>query len=56
MPGEKTEQPTTKKLQEARRKGQVCKSNDLTQSLLLLTAVRHLLPGWRSPSCLSFNR
>jgi flagellar biosynthetic protein FlhB len=38
MPGEKTEQPTTKKLQEARRKGQVCKSNDLTQSLLLLTA------------------
>lgn len=38
MPGEKTEQPTTKRLQEARRKGQVCKSNDLTQSLLLLTA------------------
>lgn len=38
MPGEKTEQPTAKRLQEARRKGQVCKSNDLTQALLLLTA------------------
>ena len=38
MPGEKTEQPTAKRLQEARRKGQVCKSNDLTQSILLLTA------------------
>src|SRR5262245_47335952 len=35
--GEKTEQPTEKRLREARRKGQVAKSQDLTSSLLLIT-------------------
>ena len=38
MPGEKSEPPTPKRLQEARKKGQIFKSNDLTQALLFLTA------------------
>jgi flagellar biosynthetic protein FlhB len=37
--GEKTEQPTDKRLRDARRKGQVARSQDLTSALLLLTAV-----------------
>jgi flagellar biosynthesis protein FlhB len=37
-PGEKTEQPTPKRIREARKKGQVFKSNDLTQAFLFLTA------------------
>ncbi len=37
--GEKTEQPTDKRLRDARRKGQVAKSQDLTGALLLITAV-----------------
>jgi len=36
--GEKTEQPTPKRIKEARKKGQVFKSNDLTQAFLFLTA------------------
>ncbi|HET6976008.1 MAG TPA: flagellar biosynthesis protein FlhB [Pyrinomonadaceae bacterium] len=36
--GEKTEQPTEKRLRDARKKGQVAKSQDLTSSLLLVTA------------------
>jgi len=36
---EKTEQPTDKRLRDARRKGQVAKSQDLTSALLLVTAV-----------------
>jgi flagellar biosynthesis protein FlhB len=36
--GEKTEQPTEKRLRDARRKGQVAKSQDLTSALLLVTA------------------
>ena len=36
--GEKTEQPTPHKLREARKKGQVAKSKDLTAALLLLGA------------------
>ena len=36
--GEKTEQPTDKRLRDARRKGQVAKSQDLTAALLLVTA------------------
>jgi len=35
---EKTEQPTDKRLRDARRKGQVAKSQDLTSALLLVTA------------------
>lgn len=37
--GEKTEQPTDKRLQDARKKGQVAKSQDLTSALLLIAAV-----------------
>ncbi len=36
--GEKTEQPTPHKLREARKKGQVAKSKDLTTALLLLAS------------------
>lgn len=45
MSGEKTEQPTPKRLREARKKGQVAKSNDLTQAVLFLTAVGVLSAG-----------
>jgi len=45
MAGEKTEQPTQKKLQDARKKGQVSKSNDLTQAFLFLTAAGVLSLG-----------
>ncbi len=38
MAGEKTEQPTDKKLREARKKGQVSKSQDLTNAFLFLSA------------------
>jgi len=37
--GEKTEKPTEKRLREARRKGQVSKSQDLTSAFLLITVV-----------------
>lgn len=37
--GEKTEQPTEKKLRDARKKGQVAKSQDLAGAVLLLAAV-----------------
>ncbi len=37
--GEKTEQPTAKRLRTARRKGQIAKSQDLVSALLLLAAV-----------------
>lgn len=37
--GEKTEQPTEKRLQDARKKGQVARSQDLTSALLLIAAV-----------------
>lgn len=39
MSGEKTEKPTEKRLRDARKKGQVSKSQDLTSALMLLTAV-----------------
>jgi flagellar biosynthetic protein FlhB len=38
MADNKTELPTPKRLREARRKGQISKSNDLTQAFLFLTA------------------
>ncbi|MDH3494686.1 MAG: EscU/YscU/HrcU family type III secretion system export apparatus switch protein, partial [Acidobacteriota bacterium] len=37
--GEKTEQPTQKRLRDSRKKGQVAKSQDLSSALLLLAAV-----------------
>lgn len=39
MSGEKTEQPTEKRLRDARKKGQVSKSQDLTSALMLISAV-----------------
>src|ERR1700744_4771397 len=38
MADDKTEQPTPKRLRDARKKGQVSKSTDLTQAVLFLTA------------------
>ena len=38
MSSDKTEQPTPKRIREARRKGQVFKSNDLTQAFLFMTS------------------
>src|SRR5215469_18073904 len=38
MADDKTEKPTPKRLADARKKGQVAKSADLTQSVLFLTA------------------
>lgn len=37
--GERTEQPTAKRLREARKRGQVSKSQDLTSAVLLIAAV-----------------
>ena len=45
MSGEKTEQPTPKRLKEARKKGQVAKSQDLTQAVLFLVAIGVLAAG-----------
>ncbi len=38
MSGQKTEQPTEKRIRDSRKKGQVFKSNDLTQAFLFITA------------------
>ncbi len=43
--GEKTEQPTHKRLEDAKKKGQVAKSQDLSSSILLLSAVAVLWLG-----------
>lgn len=43
--GDKTEQPTSKKLQDARKKGQVPKSRDLTSTVTLLAWLGVLLMG-----------
>src|ERR1044072_6085263 len=54
--GEKTEQPTEKRLRDARRKGQVAKSHDLSSAVLLVAAVVVLwvasgyMGGWLSRS------
>lgn len=45
--GEKTEQPTEKRKREARRRGQVTKSADLSSALLLLTTLLVLYAGGR---------
>ena len=45
MPGEKSEQPTPKRMNEARKKGQVFKSRDFIQSLLFITAAAVLTAG-----------
>ncbi|MCP1117104.1 type III secretion system export apparatus subunit SctU [Robbsia andropogonis] len=43
MSSEKTEQPTQKKLRDARRKGDVPKSKDFTQTLLILSLFGYLI-------------
>lgn len=45
MPGEKTEQPTQKKIRDSRKKGQVFKSQDLTQAAIFLAAAGILAAG-----------
>ncbi|HKS73600.1 MAG TPA: type III secretion system export apparatus subunit SctU [Terriglobales bacterium] len=45
MSGDKTEQPTPKKLNDARKKGQVFKSKDIVQALLFATAAAILAAG-----------
>ncbi len=45
MPGDKTEQPTPKRINESRKKGQVFKSPDLIQALLFVTAAAVLTAG-----------
>jgi flagellar biosynthesis protein FlhB len=45
VPGEKTEQPTSKRVREARKKGQVFKSQDITQAILFLTAAGIVVAG-----------
>ena len=45
MSEQKTEKPTPKKLRDARKKGQVSKSKDVTQALLFLTSVGVLALG-----------
>jgi type III secretion YscU/HrpY family protein len=45
MPGEKTEQPTQKRLDESRKKGEVFKSKDFVQALLFMVAAAVLTIG-----------
>jgi len=45
MPGEKTEQPTQKRLNDARKKGEVFKSKDFIQALLFMIAAAVLSVG-----------
>ena len=40
---EKTEQPTAKKLREAREKGEVAKSKDFTQTVLVVALFAYML-------------
>jgi type III secretion protein U len=47
MSGEKTEQPTQKKLNDARKKGQVALSKDVVSTALLLSLMALLLTQWR---------
>jgi flagellar biosynthetic protein FlhB len=48
MSGEKTEQPTPKKIQESRKKGEVFKSKDVIQALLFITAAAVITTGGRA--------
>jgi type III secretion YscU/HrpY family protein len=45
MPGEKTEQPTAKRVKDSRKKGEVFKSRDFVQALLFLTAAAVITSG-----------
>ena len=48
MSGEKTEQPTSKKLRDARKKGQVAKSNDVSSTALLIVLFSYFAIFWGS--------
>ncbi|MEZ5307625.1 MAG: flagellar biosynthesis protein FlhB [Pyrinomonadaceae bacterium] len=56
--GEKTEQPTQKRLKDSRKKGQVAKSQDLSSAMLLLVSVAVLwvMGGWVSTFALTTVR
>jgi flagellar biosynthetic protein FlhB len=45
MSGEKTEQPTPKKIKDSRKKGEVFKSKDIVQALMFLTAAAVVTMG-----------
>jgi len=45
VPGDKTEQPTPKRVNDARKKGQVFKSRDLIQAFMFMTAAAVLTTG-----------
>ena len=45
MPGEKTEQPTAKRLRDSRKKGEVFKSKDIVQALMFMTAAAVITMG-----------
>lgn len=46
MSGEKTEQPTAKKLRDARKKGQVAQSKDVSSTATLLIVFAYFAIGW----------
>ena len=46
MSGEKTEQPTSKKLNDARKKGQVAQSKDVSSTALLIILFAYFAVGW----------
>jgi type III secretion protein U len=48
MSGEKTEEPTQKKIRDARKKGQVAKSADANSTALLLIVFAYFWIGWDS--------
>lgn len=56
--GEKTEQPTDKRLRDARKKGQVAKSQDLTSAVMLIATVTVLAfaGGWMGKTLLATMR
>ncbi len=45
MPGEKTEQPTQKRIDESRKKGEVFKSRDVIQAFLFIIAAAVIMAG-----------
>lgn len=47
MSAEKSEEPTPKKLRDARQKGQVAHSKDVTTTALLLAVFAYLAVGWK---------
>ena len=52
--GEKTEAPTPKRIEEARKKGQVAKSNDLNGAVVLFVGLLAL--GWAGPAMVGHVR